>query len=115
MEPVYANHSGGRRGQQNRRRSIGGQYYYQNQDFFSTTINESSGGEDHNQNREENILNNSRSISGVFDFPQNRPPELEFSSNSSREWDPDFSQHSTVFRKVSVFNKFNKSTSITLS
>ena len=103
MEHVYANHSGGPRRQQSRRRSLGGQYYYQNQDFFSTTINESSGGEDHNQSREENMLNNSRSIPGVFDFPQNRPPELEFSSNSSREWDQDFSLHSNIFRKVSVF------------
>ena len=104
MEHVYANHVGGMGAQQHRRRSIGGsgQFYYQNQDFFSTTINESSGGEDHNQSREENILNNSRNIPPGFDYPRNRPPEFQLSSNSSREWDQDFTLHSHAFRKVSL-------------
>ena len=109
MEHVYANHSGVMGGQRHhRRRSIGGngQFYYQNQDFFSTTINESSGGEDHNQSREENVLNNSRNFPATFDFPRNRPPEPEFSSNSSREWDQDFSLHSQVFRKVSDWEAY---------
>ena len=109
MEHVYANHSEGIRDQGSRRRlSLGGpgQFYYQNQDFFSTTINESSGGEDHiNQNREGQLSNNSRAFP-IFDFSHGRPPELEFSSQSSREWDQDLLTHPTVFRKVSLKNYF---------
>ena len=105
MEPVYANHSGRIRDQQNRRRfSLGG--YYQNQDFFSTTINESSGGEDHIiQNREGQLSNNSRAFP-IFDFAHGRPPELEFSSQSSREWDQDLLTHPNTFREVSLKKLF---------
>ena len=108
MEHDYANYFGRVRSHPNRRRmSLGGngQFYYQNQDFFSTTINESSGGEDqHNlQNKEDHLSNNNiRAFPGSFDFPQSRPPEPEFSSQSSREWDQDFSLQANVFRKVSL-------------
>ena len=105
MEHDYANYFGRVRSHPNRRRlSLG---MYQNQDFFSTTINESSGGEDFNanlQNRDNNLSNNNFQTfpERSFDFPQNRPPEQpEFSSQSSREWDQNFSSQGLVFRKVS--------------
>ena len=107
MEHDYANYFGRVRSHPNRRRlSLGGngQFYYQNQDFFSTTINESSGGEDqHNlQNREDHLSNSTRAFPASFNFPQSRPPELEFSSQSSRECDQDFTLQANVIRKVSL-------------
>ena len=47
-------------------------------------------------------MSNNSSAFPAFDFTQNRPPEPEFSSQSSREWDQDFAMHSNVFRKVSL-------------